>query len=103
MKSCSIALSLACLAAGPVLAKDHVPEQAPIFPAGQALGAVVAPAPLGAPAPEVADVHGPRLRDSLRQPVNVQPADGAPYRMSDDERRKMREWLRSQGDSPLRR
>lgn len=90
MKPCSIALALACFAAGPALARDHVPEQAPVPPAGQALGAVVVPVPEGA------DVHGPRLRDSLRQPANVQPASTEPYRMSDDERRKMREWLRSQ-------
>lgn len=96
MKPCSIALGLAVLAAAPVFAGSHEPGPDALSSAGQTMGAVAVSAPLGAPEQAVADAHGPRLRDSLRQPASVQPADSAPYRMSDDERRKMREWLRSQ-------
>jgi len=90
MKACSIALWLACFAAGPVFAGGRVPQPPPVPPADQVLGVVVTPAPM------VLEERAPRLRESLRQPAHAQPALAAPYRMSDDERRKMREWLRNQ-------
>ena len=37
-----------------------------------------------------------RLRDALRQPVNVNDAAGKPYRLSVGERQRLREQLRSQ-------
>lgn len=59
-------------------------------PAGQALNSVMVPMPLSQEAP------GRRLRESLRQPwADTPSAEAAPYRLSDDERRKMRDMLRS--------
>lgn len=97
MKSCSIALWLAGLAAGPVLAGGPALQPPHTPPADQVLGVVVTPAPTAT------GERAPRLRESLRKPVNVQPAMAEPYRMSDDERRKMREWLRNQAqETPLK-
>lgn len=59
-------------------------------PAGRALNSVMVPVPLTLEAP------GRPLRESLRQPLSeTPPVDAAPYRLSDDERRKMRDMLRS--------
>lgn len=94
MKSLSTALGMAaCLVAGTALAKDPAPEP---VPTATAMGAVVVPVqpPAAAPAPQ--------LRDTLREPLQ-RTADSEPYRMSEDERRKMREWLRSQAkETPLK-
>ena len=81
------------------MARDRVPQVAPDPSVGRAFGAVVLPSA----EPEMAARAQPPLRDSLRRPVNVQQDDATPYRMSEDERRKMREWLRNQAqESPLK-
>lgn len=55
-------------------------------------------APLDAPSPMPGDPSGSqRLRDVLRQPLNTPPAaNSPPYRLSPDERHRLREQLRSQ-------
>lgn len=54
--------------------------------------------------PPPQDVPGRRLRESLRQPLAGQtPSDAMPYRLSEDERRKMRELLRSQAHEDSQR
>lgn len=98
MKLSVIVVSLAIAFSGPIWSQDRQSPEAPLPPAGQALNSMVVPAP---PAPE----HPSRpLRESLRQPWSSQPAsDAAPYRLSDDERRKMRELLRNRAhEEPLK-
>lgn len=104
MKLTAIATGLALAFPVASWAGDRTPGVAPspavvsVPSAGQALNSVVVPAPMAQ------DVPGRRLRESLRQPWSGAPAsDPAPYRLSDTERRKMRDMLRSRAqEDPLR-
>lgn len=91
MKLFLITASLALCVPGPAWSRDSTSVDPPLPAGGQALNTLVMP--------ETTAPHPPvrKLRESLRQPWAEQPsADGLPYRLSVDERRKMRELLRSQ-------
>lgn len=85
-----IALSSAW--AGPERARVEAPMVAP--------GSTVMPIATDMAEPRV----GGRLRDVLRQPFDASAGPGQPYRLSDEERQRMREQLRGQQlpDRPLK-
>lgn len=60
---------------------------------------LITPAPVTTPS-EVSEVRSAsvRLRDSLRQPLAEGQAAGKPYRLSAEERQRLRELLRGQPD-----
>ncbi|MFP5466941.1 MAG: hypothetical protein ACLGG8_05350 [Gammaproteobacteria bacterium] len=94
----ALALPLTSWAGGRSPGLAPSPAVVSLPPAGQALNSVVVPAPMAQEAP------GRRLRESLRQPwIDAPSTDPAPYRLSDTERRKMRDMLRSRAqEDPLR-
>jgi len=68
--------------------------------AAVAPGPTIVPIVTDAPDPK----SGGRLRDVLRQPFDASATSGQPYRLSDEERQRMREQLRGQqlSDRPVK-
>lgn len=90
MKSVWIA-TIACLAAGSVLANPERPREAGVI--GLAADtATVMPISIDA-----GEARAPmRLRDALRQPFDDMDDGGKPFRLSAEERQRLREQLRVQ-------
>jgi len=91
MKSVWIA-TIACLAAGSVLANPQRPPEAGVIGMAGADTATVMPISIDA-----GEARAPmRLRDALRQPFDDMDDGGKPFRLSVEERQRLREQLRVQ-------
>lgn len=91
MKSVWIA-TIACLAAGLVLANPQHPREAGVIGMAGTDTATVMPISIDA-----GEARAPmRLRDALRQPFDDMDDGGKPFRLSVEERQRLREQLRVQ-------